>query len=271
MPKKSLNIILVGCGKMGSAMMHSWLKSNLVNHAFILDPHEISSDLKENERLTHINNAQNLGDFTPDIIILAVKPQIMHDVCSNLSPYISNNTPIMSIAAGQSIQSIRSHLSQENQPVIRVMPNTPAAIGKGISAAISSHGVSHETKTNVSALLQATGEIIWLKDENQMDAVTALSGSGPAYIFYLIEVMTKSGIKIGLSEEQSSKLARQTVIGSARLAEEESNVPASTLRENVTSKGGTTEAALEKLMDGRMQDIFDEALLSAKKRSIELS
>lgn len=267
---RPLHIVLVGCGKMGSSMMQGWLKNNLIESATILDPHGISEELKSSDKLVHAQTAADIDMSVIDLIALAVKPQIMKVVCNDLSPHVPETTPILSIVAGQSIARITKYF-KENQPVIRSMPNTPAAIGKGITAAISNHSVSHETEKAVTALLTSSGELVRLDDESQMDAVTALSGSGPAYIFHLIEVMTQSGIKLGLSEEQAIQLARQTVIGAAHLAEAQSETPASNLRENVTSPGGTTAAALEKLMDGRLQDIYDEALSAAKARSIELS
>lgn len=267
---RPLRIVLVGCGKMGSSMMQGWLKNNLIESAYILDPHGISEELKGNDKLTHAQSTADIDMSVIDLIVLAVKPQIMETVCQDLAPHVPETTPILSIAAGQSIASITQYF-KENQPVIRSMPNTPASIGKGITAAITSHAVSHETKLATTALLTSSGELVWLKDESQMDAVTALSGSGPAYIFHLIEVMTQSGIKLGLSEDQAIQLARQTVIGAAHLAEAQSDTPAAILRENVTSPGGTTAAALEKLMDGRLQDIYDDALNAAKERSIELS
>lgn len=262
-------IVLVGCGKMGSAMVQGWTSKNLLKHAYILDPNGLPEELQGNDRIS-LETAENIDFSTIDAVILAIKPQIMADVCANLKPYIDENTPLLSIAAGQSIAKLQSYF-QENQPVIRSMPNTPAAIGKGITAAITSHTVSHETKTLAEQLLQASGDMIWLDDEAQMDAVTALSGSGPAYVFYLMEVMMQAGKDIGLSAKNADKLARQTVIGAAALAETENKTSAAILRENVTSPGGTTAAALEKLMDGRMQELFSEALTAAKDRSIELS
>lgn len=265
-----LNIVLVGCGKMGSSMMQGWLKNDLIKHSFILDPNGISEELKGNEKLTHAQTVADIDMSTINLIILAVKPQLMEAVCKDLAPHIPATIPLLSIAAGQSIRRITKYFL-ENQPVIRSMPNTPAAIGKGITAAITNHNVSHETKQAVTALLKSSGDLIWLNDEAQMDAVTALSGSGPAYIFHIIETLTRSGVHIGLSEAHATQLARQTVIGAAHLAEAQNQTPACVLRENVTSPNGTTAAALDKLMDGRLQDIYDEALSAAKARSIELS
>ena len=152
------------------------------------------------------------------------------------------------------------------------MPNTPAAIGEGVTVAVANSHVTEEQKRQADALLRATGEVRWIENEAKMDAVTALSGSGPAYVFLLIETLAKAGENQGLPAEMAMRLARQTVIGSAALAERDAAIPAATLRQNVTSPGGTTAAALKVLMDsGEMQALFDRALDAATRRSRELS
>ncbi|MFP4313954.1 MAG: pyrroline-5-carboxylate reductase dimerization domain-containing protein, partial [Alphaproteobacteria bacterium] len=145
------------------------------------------------------------------------------------------------------------------------------AIGKGITVAVPNALTKENDVANAHALLMAGGDVEWLDDEDLMDAVTALSGSGPAYIFHLIEILARTGEKLGLETELAIKLARQTVIGSAALAESEPDIPAAQLRENVTSPGGTTEAALKVLMDGRLENIFEEALKAAHKRGQDLN
>ena len=186
---------------------------------------------------------------------------------------MKNNTSkdalILSIAAGQSLAALESFFAA-GQPVVRSMPNTPAAIGKGVSAAITNRHVSDKQKAMASRLLEASGTVSWIADESLMDAITALSGSGPAYVFYLIEALAKAGETIGLDPQLSMSLARQTVIGSAALAEDSCDIPAEILRKNVTSPGGTTEAALKILMDGEFQALLNEALKAAKDRGIEL-
>ena len=151
------------------------------------------------------------------------------------------------------------------------MPNTPAAVGKGITVAVPNALTSEKQTAQAHALLKAGGDVEWLDTEDLMDAVTALSGSGPAYVFHLIEVLEQTGNKLGLSAELSSTLARQTIIGSAALASEDSGTDAGTLRKNVTSPGGTTEAALKILMDGRLEKLYEEALTAARDRGQELS
>ena len=253
-------ILLVGLGKMGGALLTGWSK----NSTYIistLDPHNIDADYKS---ATDIKS-----QF--DVIILAVKPQMMRDVATSLKHLVMPQTLILSIAAGKTIAFYES-LFGSTQPIIRTMPNTPALIGKGMSVLCGNLSVTKTQKQLAFDLLSAVGHTEWVEDENLMDAVTAVSGSGPAYIFYMIEAMTTSGITAGLPTSLAEKLARQTVIGSAALADSDKNSSASTLRENVTSKGGTTEAALKILMaDDGLKNLMTRAILTAQKRGKELA
>ena len=253
---------------MGSAMLTGWLKSDYIAQIIILDP---QATPPQSDKITLTRNAPDFGAHGEkiDLLILAVKPQILEEVCTEISSFIKAQTAILSIAAGKTIQDIKE-LFGPNQPILRVMPNTPTAIGKGVSGIYASSDVSQDQKDTAQTLLEPLGLIEWLESEDLMNALTALSGSGPAYVFYMIEMLAKSGEALGFSKETAQKLARQTVIGAANLAEEKPDQSTSTLRQNVTSKGGTTESALEVLMDGRAQDIFDEALKAAQKRSEEL-
>lgn len=263
------NIILVGCGKMGSAMLEGWLKTAPHNTYTIVDPAlekppaddiPVFSDLIE--AAEHVRNAT--------IIILAIKPQMMMSVCNNLAKHLPDAALVISIAAGVKIGSFEDYFGTE-QPIVRAMPNTPAAIGKGMTVAVANAKVSLENSNKAKDLLKTTGKFEWVDEEEMMDAVTALSGSGPAYVFHLIEMLANAGIENGLDKNLSMTLARQTVIGAAALAEAEPKTSAETLRENVTSPGGTTAAALRVLMDGRAQNLFNETLAAAKHRSEELS
>ncbi len=233
---------------MGGAMLRSWIKNDIIATAHIMTPSPLSDDLTPYKNIHHIPDASN-HKIESNILILAVKPQIIADVSRVITPNLSKDTIILSIIAGQSLDAL-TRIFGANRPIIRCMPNTPASIGKGISVAIANNQSSDLDKTCATQLLSCSGECIWIEDESQMNAVTALSGSGPAYIFHLIEIMAKAGESIGLPRDISMKLARQTVIGSAALAEHDSDIPASTLRENVTSPGGTTQAALNVLMNG---------------------
>ena len=265
----AISATILGCGKMGSAMLSLWLEKSVLSQATVIDPSILPEPFMENPKVTHQPTFDgNLIDT--DILILAVKPQILDLATESLKNHISDKCLVLSIAAGKSLVSIEAIFGSK-QPVIRVMPNTPAAIGQGASVAIANSNASDQQKLSANALLESLGTLHWIEDETLMNAVTALSGSGPAYIFYLIETLSKAGEEIGLAPEMASELARQTVIGSAALAKSEENTPASKLRENVTSPGGTTQAALNVLMDGNLQDIYINALKSAQKRGEELN
>ncbi|MCI5059930.1 MAG: pyrroline-5-carboxylate reductase [Alphaproteobacteria bacterium] len=265
-----LNVMLVGCGQMGSALALGWDKQNLLNSLYIKDPSGVSTELSSIHNLFHVKQDMGKSLDETDIVILAVKPQIMDEVCQELRDLLPHGLPVLSIAAGKNTAYFQKHLSAHT-PVIRAMPNTPSSIGAGITALYAAPELSNTHEEIATRLMEAVGQILWLEDEELMDTVTALSGSGPAYLFYLIEVMGKAGENLGLSTDQATQLARQTFIGAAKLAEAENNLSATALRENVTSPGGTTQAALDVLMDGRFQDIMNEAIKTAQKRSKELS
>ena len=263
--------VLVGCGKMGGAMLRAWLSldDSLVHHIDVIDPAPLSDTLADDARVHHMMDYTR-GESVPDILILAVKPQILKDATSTIAQNLDDKTLVLSIAAGQSLATLEEIFGQ-TRPVIRTMPNTPAAIGEGISVSIANAHVTAEHKTMAERFLGAVGQNQWVDDEALMDAVTALSGSGPAYIFYLIEALANAGETIGLEADMAMMLARQTVIGSAALAAHEEQTSPAILRQNVTSPGGTTQAALDILMDGRFQDILNETLLAAQARSKELN
>lgn len=265
-------IALIGCGKMGGAMLRGWLDADIDAHYIIIEPYGQPDFTKNNPRVTYAAKAQDAKDQLgkTDLCILAVKPQIMSDICAELSPHIKTDCLILSVAAGQTIANFEDYFSPQH-PVIRVTPNTPAAIGKGMSVAAANANVTADQKALTTQLLTCSGRTEWIDDESLMNAVTAVSGSGPAYVFYVIEALASAGENVGLTPDTAMTLARQTVIGAAALAEAEADTPASTLRENVTSPGGTTAAALSIFMDGKMQDIFDTALIKARDRGEELS
>lgn len=265
-----LNIALAGCGKMGTALLRGWIKAGTASQITILDPEPPPQDIMRTSFITHTKTAENLLSATPDILMLAVKPQIMDEVCRTMQPILSPDIPVLSIAAGRTLQSFANIFGQ-TQPVIRSMPNTPATIGKGITVACAGQAVTDRQKDMADTLLTAAGKTEWITEESLLDAVTALSGSGPAYLFLLIETLAEAGRKAGLKPDFAMRLARQTVIGSAALAEQETDIPAQTLRENVTSPGGTTAAALEILMNGQLQNLFDGAINAAAARSRKLS
>ena len=252
-------------------MLQGWLESDIDAHYIVVEPFGQPDFTKENPKVSYGKNISDVKSeiATSDICILAVKPQMMNDVCTALKSEISKNCLILSVAAGQTIANFEAHFGND-QPITRIMPNTPAAIGKGMSVAVANNNVNSDQKDLVTKMLNCSGKTEWVTDENLMNAVTAVSGSGPAYIFHLIEAMATAGEHVGLSADTAMALARQTVIGSAALAEEQPETSASTLRENVTSPNGTTAAALDVLMDGRFQKILNEALAAAKNRGEEL-
>jgi pyrroline-5-carboxylate reductase len=266
----SINIILIGCGNMGGALLESWLATDSVDSAQVIDPKGVSRIEAPPEKLFHVEQMAALDFSAADLIVLAVKPQIMDRICDTLNPLLKSDIPVLSIAAGKSTQYFRETLPAAVQ-VVRAMPNTPAAITKGMTALYAKEQVTQKTRGMAESLMRAAGKTLWLDDESHMDAVTAISGSGPAYLFYFIEALTNAAKKAGLPEEQSALLARQTVIGAGALAEAQDALPAGKLRENVTSPGGTTEAALTVLMDGRLEDIIAEAVKAAQNRSKELN
>lgn len=263
---------LAGCGKMGTAMVRGWLAAGLAERIDILDPHGLPPELALEEKIAYCKDADMFAatSGTWDLLVIAVKPQIMEEFCASMAHAIPSNLPILSIAAGQTIASFQQRLGA-GRPVIRSMPNTPAAIGKGITVATATPHTDERLIEIAHTLLGAMGRVEWTEDESLLDAVTAVSGSGPAYVFYLIEALAGAGVKAGLDKDLATALARQTVIGSAALAEHDADISASTLRENVTSPNGTTAAALSVLMDGRLQALMNEAVAIATARSKELS
>lgn len=252
---------------MGSALLSGWISSKIPLSISVVEPQYIHQP-----SVTHFKSlAQAEADLAgAEAIILAIKPQNLPAACTEIRPHVQDDCLILSIAAGQSLNSIGTFF-KTSQPIIRSMPNTPAAIGKGISVAVCNAQVKDNHKTLCTILLETSGPLEWLEDESLLDAVTALSGSGPAYIFHLIEILTKAGENIGLPATLAMQLARQTVIGAAALAEAEPQISPAQLRENVTSPGGTTQAALNVLMDGRLQKLYTEALSAARKRGQELN
>lgn len=259
-------LVLLGCGKMGSAMLAGWLAGGLpATSVFVIDP--VPSDWV---------NAQGVNVNTdlpaaPAIVLVAVKPQMMSEAMPSAVTMGGGDTLFVSVAAGTPISYFESMLGA-GTPVVRAMPNTPAAIGKGITALIGNASASDAEVALARALLSAVGQTVELQTESQMDAVTGVSGSGPAYVFHLIETLAAAGITQGLPADLAMQLAKATVAGAGALAEEAAEDPAQ-LRVNVTSPNGTTQAALEVLMDGDtgFPPLLNTAVAAAADRSRELS
>ncbi|MHA6267471.1 pyrroline-5-carboxylate reductase [Aliiroseovarius sp. CAU 1755] len=260
-------LVLLGCGKMGSAMLEGWLAQGLpAGSVWVKDPYP-SDWLSAQEGL---NLNVNLPD-NPAIVLVAVKPQMMADALPTLAGFGNGDTLFLSVAAGTSIATYEAMLGDQT-PIIRAMPNTPAAIARGITAICGNDQATPAHLDMAEALLSAVGQVVQLDGEHQMDAVTAVSGSGPAYVFHLIETLAAAGATQGLAPELSLQLAKATVAGAGALAMQADDDPAQ-LRVNVTSPGGTTAAALEVLMnetDG-FPALLNRAVAAAANRSKELA
>lgn len=240
---KMRGLVLLGCGKMGSAMLAGWLAQGLpAASVWVLEP-QPSDWLHSLEGL----NLNTPLPQAPAIVLIAVKPQMMGAALPAIATQGGGGTLFVSVAAGTPIAAFEAVLGASS-PIIRAMPNTPAAIGKGITAIIGNGQTTDQHMDLAETLLQAVGQVVRLEDERQMDAVTAVSGSGPAYLFHLIETLAAAGEAEGLSPELAMKLAKATMAGAGALAELADETPAE-LRENVTSPGGTTQAALDVLMN----------------------
>ncbi|UWP98889.1 pyrroline-5-carboxylate reductase [Aliiroseovarius crassostreae] len=264
---KTRGLVLLGCGKMGSAMLEGWLGQGLpARSVWVQDPYP-SDWLKG---LDGLNLNQPLP-ANPAIVLIAVKPQMMTDALPKLAPLGNGDTLFLSVAAGTPIATYETLLGKRT-PIIRAMPNTPAAIARGITA-ICGNTVADAAQMDLAEmLLSAVGQVVRLDGEEQMDAVTALSGSGPAYVFHLIETLAAAGAAQGLPEDLAMQLARATVAGAGALAQEAEETPTQ-LRVNVTSPGGTTAAALSVLMDENngFPALLTRAVKAAADRSRELA
>jgi pyrroline-5-carboxylate reductase len=260
-------VVLVGAGKMGTALLEGWLRLGLDPAKIaIVEPQptsEISALARRGLRL----NAPPAG--AASAVLVAVKPQVAPEVMPTLAPFLGSTTPVISIMAGRTLQFLEAALP--SAALIRAMPNTPAAIGRGITVAVANARVGNAQRAMAQALLAAVGAVEWIDDETLMDAVTALSGSGPAYVFLLAEAMAQAGSAAGLPPALSVTLAQATVAGAGELLHR-SGLDAATLRQNVTSPGGTTAAALDVLManDG-LAALMKRAFAAATRRSRELA
>ncbi|MCW1950721.1 MAG: pyrroline-5-carboxylate reductase [Octadecabacter sp.] len=258
-------MVLLGCGKMGSAMLAGWLANGLpASSVWVLDPYP-SDWLKSTG--VHINEGV---PEAPAIALIAVKPQMMGEALPSMKALGNRDTVFLSVAAGTSIATFADALGAQS-PIIRAMPNTPAAIGRGITAIVGNAHTSDTQLDLAEALLSAVGQVVRLDDEDQMDAVTAVSGSGPAYVFHLVETLAAAGQAEGLPADLAMQLAKATVGGAGQLAEDAAEDP-SQLRINVTSPNGTTQAALEVLMDAEtgFPNLLRHAVKAAADRSREL-
>ncbi len=265
---KALHILLIGCGRMGGALLDGWLRGDQIDKVTVIDPAATPPD---DPRISHFSAlGQTPSILAPDIALLAVKPQGLSAALEQLAPKLAAEVPVLSVIAGKAVADFHNLMGRD-RPVIRAMPNTPAAVGAGVTVCCAGVGVNAAQRELASLLLRAGGAVEWVEDEALMDAVTAVSGSGPAYLFLLIEALEEAAIAQGLPAALSARLARQTVIGAAKLVDASPDSPTA-LRKAVMSPGGTTEAAMAVLMaENGLAALLREAVSAARTRSEELS
>lgn len=269
----TVRLLLVGGGKMGGAMLTGWLKNSLKpSEVLVVEPFAGAAEALTRQLGVHVvsDASQIAADMQPETVVLAVKPQMMDAAGPDYARFRAPGCLFVSIAAGKTIQYFETMLGA-GAAIVRAMPNTPAAVGRGITVGCANAHVTAAQRDWADALLSAVGAVAWVEDEAQIDAVTALSGGGPAYVFLLVETMAKAGIAAGLPDDLAMQLARVTVAGAGELLHQATE-DAATLRQNVTSPGGTTAEALKVLMaaDG-IQPLMTEAIKQATRRSRELA
>lgn len=265
----STRIAFIGAGNMASSLIGGLLAKGLA--AAQIRASDPGADTRAKVTAEHgieafADNAQAIQDA--DVIVIAVKPQVMKAVCENLRPHLKPHQLLVSIAAGITCASLLKWLG--DQPLVRCMPNTPALLGKGVSGLFATADVTPEQRQQTQELLSAVGIVFWVDTEAQIDAVTAVSGSGPAYFFLLIEAMTEAGVKLGLPHDVAAQMAQHTALGAAHMAVS-SDVDAAELRRRVTSPAGTTEAAIKSFQADGFEASVEKALRAAAHRSAEMA
>jgi pyrroline-5-carboxylate reductase len=269
-PGPARTLVLVGCGKMGTAMLRGWVAAGVASRFLVVEPACMPPALEAAAGISWYAAPEALPSaVAPDAVVFAVKPQVVDAVLPSYRGWVRPETLFISIVAGKTLAGLARHLGPA--AIIRTMPNTPAAIGRGITVACANQLVTAEQRQLCERLLAAIGESAWVEDEALIDPVTAVSGSGPAYLFLMIEALARAGEAEGLPAELALRLACSTVAGAGELARRSEETPTQ-LRENVTSPGGTTGAALEVLMatDG-LEPLIKRAVAAATARSRELA
>ena len=263
-----MKITLLGGGNMASALIGGVLdKGFAAADIAVIEIYEEGRERLRQKFGVTCEAAPSASALDCDVLILAVKPQQLRDACTGIIPYLRNQL-VLSIAAGIRLVDLSRWLSGYSR-LVRAMPNTPALIGAGVTGLFAPSAVSESERLGVEHILQAVGSTLWVSEEAQIDAVTAISGSGPAYAFLLIESMQQAAMELGFTAEQAKLLSVGTVLGAGRLAEA-SDEPAAILRERVTSKGGTTEAALRVMAEHGVKEAIVAGALAANARSAEL-
>lgn len=268
----SKTITFIGAGNMARSLVSGMTKNGTEDLIRISDPNpeqlkEIQDHCSEVEAFT--DNIEAATDA--DIVVLAVKPQLMEVVCKSIKQIVQDENPlIISIAAGVTIDKMAAWLGKKDLAIVRCMPNTPSLVQAGMTGLFANNSVSTEQSNVAESILRSVGKTLWVDSEDMIDVVTAVSGSGPAYYFLVLEAMQKTAKKLGLSDDDARLLVEETAFGAIKLALISDNDP-TILRQQVTSKGGTTEAAINKLVSGGMVELFEEAMIAATIRSKELS
>ncbi|RQO38347.1 pyrroline-5-carboxylate reductase [Chryseobacterium sp. KBW03] len=266
-----MKIAILGAGNMGLSFSKSFLKYELIKpehlHLIIRSESKISKIAEEFPK-SKISTFADVKDVDADLVIIAVKPQDFQAVVQNIQFTFKENQMVLSIMAGINIEKIQKSL---NHPlVVRAMPNSPTLLGMGITGYTAANGISFSQLINIERLLNSTGRSVYLEDENLLDGVTALSGSGPAYFYYIIDAMIKAGIEMGIEENLSKLFVKQTMLGAYHLINNsEKNLEE--LIKDVASKGGTTEAALKTFEESSLKEILKQGILNAEKRAKELN
>ena len=262
-----VTVLLIGCGKMGGAMLAGWRAWPGFNAAVIEPKAPVATGANVH---LYMDGADLPADFQPDAIIVAVKPQEMDKVAPVYQRFVRPETVFLSIAAGKTIASFEKYWGK-GAAIVRAMPNTPAAVGRGMTVLVANGQVSADQRTLCQRLLEAVGAVEWVEDEGLLDAVTAVSGGGPAYVFLLIEALADAGVAAGLPRDLSNTIARATVEGSGELSRQSPEAP-ETLRKNVMSPGGTTAEAVAVLdAPDAIRPLFARAIAAATQRSRELA
>lgn len=267
MAPAATRVLLVGAGHMGGALLEGWQRQGLVGVTpVVIEPKPSARIRAQAEQGVILLNPEGGVSPKPSVAVIAVKPQVLKAALGDVKPNLGAATTVLSIAAGTRIATLKLLLGAQ-QPIVRAMPNMPAAIGQGITVACAGATVSAEARDACTKLLEAVGEVAWIAEEALLDAVTAVSGSGPAYVFLLAECLAAAGAKQGLQPDLAARLARRTVSGAGALLEASAENPGR-LRESVTSPGGTTEAALKVLMgDKGLKPLLEEAVAAATARA----
>jgi pyrroline-5-carboxylate reductase len=265
------SLVLVGAGKMGGAMLEGWLKNGMPPSGITV------IDAKPSDKLTELCSTAGValnpasGPADPEALILAIKPQTLDEAAGRVNEFVGPGTLIVSVLAGKTCADLKSRFPRA-KAIVRAMPNLPASVGKGATGAAANGEVSEAQRRMADTLLRSVGIVEWLPSEDLIDAVTAVSGGGPAYVFLLAEYLAEAAIAAGLPPDVSRRLARATVSGAGELLAQ-SDLPPETLRQNVTSPGGTTAAALQVLMaeTGGLKPLLRDAVAAAKRRAGELA